>query len=167
MAFSTKGWRRIVVGGQVFYWQPPGEPSMSWVVFYARPEVRPHRLLIATSIQCGDQPIRYAGVASPGVVRGCIELAVEAGWPARRPRLRQVLFGDPCRPVSLDPSWLTSTVVVLARGISDEGAVDRLPILADALQEAGCDHSEILDHCRGPGPHVRGCWVVDLLLAEE
>jgi hypothetical protein len=166
MAFSTKGWRRIVVGGQVFYWQAPREPSMSWVVFHARPEVRPHRLLTATSVQCGDRPIRYAGVASPGVVQGCIESAVEAGWPARRARLRQVLLGDPGRPVSLDPSWLSTTVVALARGIYNEGAFDRLPILADALQDAGCDHSEILDHCRGPGSHV-GCWVVYLLVEEE
>jgi hypothetical protein len=42
-----------------------------------------------------------------------------------------------------------------------------MPILADALQDAGCDNDDILDHCRGPGPHVRGCWVVDLVLGEE
>ena len=41
-----------------------------------------------------------------------------------------------------------------------------LPILADALQDAGCEHADILDHCRGPGPHVHGCWVVDLLLGK-
>ena len=42
-----------------------------------------------------------------------------------------------------------------------------MPILADALQDAGCDNADILDHCRGPGPHVRGCWVVDLVLGKE
>jgi hypothetical protein len=57
--------------------------------------------------------------------------------------------------------------MLLARGIRQEEAFDRLPILADALQEAGCDDAVVLDHCRGPGPHVRGCWVVDLLLSGE
>jgi hypothetical protein len=74
------------------------------------------------------------------------------------------IFGNPFRPVSLDPAWLTSTVVLLAKGIYDDRAFDRLPILADALQDAGCDNDDILGHCRGPGPHVRGCWVVDLVL---
>ncbi|MBP3959963.1 hypothetical protein J8F10_32375 [Gemmata sp. G18] len=73
----------------------------------------------------------------------------------------------PFRPVALDPAWLTSTVVALAQGIYDGGAFDRLPILADALQDAGCDSKDVLGHCRGPGPHARGCWVVDLLLNKE
>ena len=73
----------------------------------------------------------------------------------------------PFRPVAPDPNWLTSTVVALARGIYDERAFDRLPILADALQDAGCENEDVLTHCRGPGPHVRGCWVVDLVLGES
>jgi hypothetical protein len=73
------------------------------------------------------------------------------------------IFGNPFRPVALDPSWLTSTVVALAEGIYAERTFDRLPILADALQDAGCENPDVLDHCRGPGPHVRGCFVVDLL----
>jgi len=75
-----------------------------------------------------------------------------------------VRVGNPFRPVPLDPSWLTSTVVTLAAGVYDERAFDRLPILTDALQDAGCEIAEVLDHCRGPGPHVRGRWVVDLVL---
>jgi hypothetical protein len=74
------------------------------------------------------------------------------------------IFGNPFRPVSPDPSWRTSDVLALAQGIYEERAFDRMPILADALQEAGCDNTDVLGHCRGPGPHVRGCWVVDLLL---
>jgi hypothetical protein len=77
------------------------------------------------------------------------------------------IFGNPFRPVTADPSWLTSTVVALARGIYDDRAFDRLPILADALQDAGCDHADILAHCRSDDPHARGCWVVDLLLGKE
>ena len=67
-------------------------------------------------------------------------------------------------PVSFESAWLSSTVVSLARSIQSDQAFDRLPILADALEEAGCDNAEILAHCRGDGPHLRSCWVVDLLL---
>ncbi len=77
------------------------------------------------------------------------------------------IFGNPFQPVTADPAWLTSTVVQLATGIYQERAFDRMPILADALQDAGCDNDDILNHCRSDGPHVRGCWVVDLLLGKE
>ena len=55
----------------------------------------------------------------------------------------------------------------VAATIYDDRAFDRLPILADALEDAGCDDHDILAHCRGPGPHVRGCWVVDLVLGKS
>jgi hypothetical protein len=80
--------------------------------------------------------------------------------------LLQEVFGNPFRPVTPDSSWLTSTVVKLAQGVYDERAFERMPILADALEDAGCDNKDVLEHCRGPGPHVRGCWVVDLLLGK-
>jgi hypothetical protein len=76
------------------------------------------------------------------------------------------IFGDPFRPVQLDPRWRTSTVLTLAEGIYADRAFDRLPILADALMDAGCDNDQLLDHCRGAGPHVRGCWAIDLLLGK-
>jgi hypothetical protein len=63
--------------------------------------------------------------------------------------------------------WRTDTVVALVRQMCESGDFSAMPILADALQDAGCDSAEILDHCRGPGPHVRGCWVVDLVLGKE
>jgi hypothetical protein len=81
-------------------------------------------------------------------------------------RLIRDIFGNPFRPVALDPLWLTSDVQALARGIYDEKAFDRMPILADALQDTGCDTADVLSHCRGDGPHVRGCWVLDLLLGK-
>ena len=77
------------------------------------------------------------------------------------------VFGNPFRPVRVDPSWLAwdgGTVRKLARSVHDEQAVERLPILADALEEAGCADAQLLAHLRGPGPHFRGCWAVDLLL---
>lgn len=76
------------------------------------------------------------------------------------------IFGNPFRRVDVSP-WLTSDVKLLARGIYEEKAFDRMPILADALQDAGCDNVNVLDHCRDTGTeHVRGCWVVDLLLGK-
>jgi hypothetical protein len=81
--------------------------------------------------------------------------------------LLRCLFGNPFRSNAIDPRWLTSTVVDLAQAIYDERAFDRMPILADALMDAGCDNEEIIAHCRKPGPHVRGCWVVDLILGKE
>ena len=77
------------------------------------------------------------------------------------------IFGNPFRPISLNPSWLTSTVLALAQGIYSEKAFDRMPILANTLQDAGCDNADILDHCRQPGVHTRGCWCVDLLLGKS
>jgi hypothetical protein len=77
------------------------------------------------------------------------------------------IFGNPFRPATVDPTWRTSTVLALAEGIYAERAFDRMPILADALQDAGCDNEDVLNHCRGDGPHVKGCWVVDLLLGKS
>jgi hypothetical protein len=77
--------------------------------------------------------------------------------------LREI-FGNTFRPLSLNPAWLTSTVLALAQGIYEERAFDRMPILADALQDAGCDNDEILTHLRGPGLHAKGCWALDLVL---
>ena len=70
-------------------------------------------------------------------------------------------------PVTFDPRWRTSDVVGLARAIYDDRAFERMPILSDALMDAGCENEEIIGHCRGDGPHVRGCWVVDLILGKE
>jgi hypothetical protein len=77
------------------------------------------------------------------------------------------VFGLPQRSTSLDPRWRTADVLGLARGIYEDRAFDRLPLLADALMDAGCADEEILAHCRSDGPHVRGCWVVDLVLDKE
>ena len=81
--------------------------------------------------------------------------------------LREVI-GNPFRPTAILPEWKTSTVLSLARGIYEEKAFDRMPILADALQDAGCANEAILNHCWDEKtPHVRGCWVVDLILGKD
>ncbi len=77
------------------------------------------------------------------------------------------IFGNPSRPVAVDPSWRTSTTTALAAQMYDSRDFSAMPILADALQDAGCENTDILDHCRGPGQHARGCWVVDLVLGKE
>jgi hypothetical protein len=80
------------------------------------------------------------------------------------------LFDDLFRPVTLDPGWLAwnnATIRKLARSIYDERRFTDLPILADALEEAGCTDNAILKHCRNGGEHVRGCWVLDLLLGKK
>jgi hypothetical protein len=76
------------------------------------------------------------------------------------------IFGNPFRP-TFDPTWQTSTSLALARLIYDSRDFSAMPILADALQDAGCNNAEVLDHCREPGSHVRGCWVIDLILGKE
>jgi hypothetical protein len=77
----------------------------------------------------------------------------------------EVGFGQ--SPFTFDPSWRSSTVLALATGIHNEKAFDRLPILADALQDAGCDNDEILNHLRQAGEHCRACWVVNLVLGKS
>jgi hypothetical protein len=83
------------------------------------------------------------------------------------------IFGNPFRPVTVDPAWQTPALTPLAQAAYEErilpgGELDaqRLAILADALEEAGCTDPALLGHLRSPGPHVRGCWAVDLVLAK-
>ncbi len=78
------------------------------------------------------------------------------------------MFGNPFRPVAFDPDWRTSTAVAIAQGMYESREFSAMPILADALQDAGCDNDEILTHCRDPQQvHVRGCWVVDGVLGKS
>jgi hypothetical protein len=75
------------------------------------------------------------------------------------------IFGNPFRTVPFAPEWRTDTVRAMARAMYESREFGAMPILADALQEAGCDSAPILDHCRDPNEiHVRGCWVVDRVL---
>jgi hypothetical protein len=94
-----------------------------------------------------------------------------AGQRAAHAHLVRDAFGNPFRPApAVDPGWLAwngGTARKLAEGVYAERAFDRLPVLADALEDAGCCDADLLGHLRGPGPHVRGCWAVDLLLGKE
>jgi hypothetical protein len=123
-----------------------------------------------------DSPVAAAREAAHQAIQE-VWKRVKGGWetaPARKAEAKRHqcalfrdIFGNPFRPVWLDSRWGTCDVVGLARGIDEERAFDRLPVLADALMDAGCDDEQMLDHCRGGGPHVPGCWVVDLVLGKE
>ena len=97
------------------------------------------------------------------------EIGDEDGYPspdALPPYLRDI-FGNPFRIVAFDPAWRTSTAIALARGMYESRDFGAMLILADALQDAGCDSEDVLNHCRDPKQvHVRGCWVVDLVLGK-
>jgi hypothetical protein len=93
---------------------------------------------------------------------------------ANQCRLILDIFGNPFCPMALDPAWLRPIVTRLASAVYEErhlpsGELDpaRLGVLADALEDAGCDNAELLGHLRGLGPHVRGCWALDLLLGRN
>lgn len=81
--------------------------------------------------------------------------------------LLRCIFGNPFRPATLDSAWLTPAVVDLARPIYDQRTFEQMPELANALEIEGCIDKNVLEHCRGQGPHVRGCWVLDLILGKE
>ncbi len=89
------------------------------------------------------------------------------GEQAAQAALLREIFGNPFRPVAFSADWRTDTAITLARRMYESREFGAMPILADALQDAGCENDDILSHCRGDGPHVRGCWVVDLVLGKE
>jgi hypothetical protein len=95
-------------------------------------------------------------------------------WPppptAGAPGLMREVFGNPFNPPAVSTAWLgwdRSTALNVAWGMYNDGTFDRLPILADALEDAGCSDPGLLGHLRSPGPHVRGCWALDLILGKE
>ncbi len=133
-----------------------------------------------------ERDLRAAGVEVPpaGPWRGSAEDWLRVTWLALLPHLPEVpnyrsvaaadhradlvrdLFANPFRPPRLAPGWVSSTVLGLARGMYGSRDFAAMPVLADALEEAGCDAADVLAHCRDGGPHARGCWVVDLVLGK-
>jgi hypothetical protein len=126
-----------------------------------------------------SEPVRERLLAAAELAWWCAAESYQDGWglrflsavdwPGRW--LADCVFGNPFR---FDPriapavlAWNGGTVPKLAAAMYEERAFDRLPVLADALEDAGCTDAEILCHCRGGGEHVRGCWVVDLVLGKE
>jgi hypothetical protein len=112
-----------------------------------------------------DETAARDAAYAAGEVHGPEGMEAEAATQAR---LLRCVFGPlPFRPVAFDSRWRTADVVGLARDTYEDRAFDRLLLLADALMDAGCGDEQVLGHCRGGGPHVRGCWVVDLILDKD
>jgi hypothetical protein len=113
----------------------------------------------------------HIGVVIEGAAEGS-----SSGFPQKSPlqaNSRREIIRNPFPPMNFDRTCITSTIPSLAQAAyadrilpSGELARDRLAVLSDALEEAGCDDSAVLDHLRGPGPHVRGCWALDLILGK-
>jgi hypothetical protein len=112
-------------------------------------------------------PAHHQGAESSRTTMTAGSSATAAERQAQAALVRDILGPLPFRPIRPDPAWLTTTVLTLARTSYDQRGFDHLPVLADALEEAGCHDPDILNHCRQPGEHVRGCWLVDLLLGKE
>jgi hypothetical protein len=91
----------------------------------------------------------------------------EADERSAQAALIRDVFGDPYPLPAFDPAWRTPDVMALAEGIYEGQGFERMPMLADALEKAGCHDTVILGHCRGNGPHVRGCWVLDLVTGKD
>jgi len=100
-------------------------------------------------------------------VAGDARRELDGSEGAEQCRLLREVLGNLYRPARIAPAWLAHAaglVPSLARSIYDERAFDRMPILGDALEDAGCADAAILDHCRQEQQHVRGCWLLDLVL---
>jgi hypothetical protein len=144
---------------------------------FARRAGAPERLSLAARVAwfaCG-QPGEFVGDPALALLHACSLIARDPdsslGSPERERGAQSAairdIFGNPFRHPPFELAWRTSTVVSLARGVYEERAFDRFPLLMDALMDAGCSNDEVLEHCRGPNNHVRGCWLIDLLLAKE
>jgi hypothetical protein len=140
----------------------------------ARPETREElaarRLGLGGAHQNAWTAAIEAGRTARGVAGRIGEWAAAAETKFQCDLLREV-FRNPFRPAAVDPAWLAwegGTIPRLAEAVYEGRTFDQLPILGDALEEAGCTDAEVLAHCRQqPGAHVRGCWVLDLLLGKE
>lgn len=121
----------------------------------------------------GGEAAWYAAASNPAIAArnaarsaqaGALMLGTETDELIAQAKLLRNIFGDHFQDLSADPAWLTPGVVQLAQAIYNGRTFERLPELADELEMASCVNGDILGHCRGRGPHVRGCWVVDRLI---
>lgn len=122
----------------------------------------------------GHRPSRLEGIIffhDDAAQSALLTIELPLGWSHGRREAAKVqadllrdLFGNPFRMVAINNRWRTSDVIGLAKAIEAERAFERMPILADALMDAGCEEERLIAHCRSDELHVRGCWALDLLL---
>lgn len=156
----------------------------TWRQFY--PDFIPEEIhaLVEMGVLARDGPDAFVRVVDPDLrsrVYTAASLADRATWrPPNRPSLTlfecfdvlpqpghhvvRCVFGNPFRRMAFAPSWRTEAVVALACVVYDSRDFRPMPVLADALEDGGCDQSDVLAHCRADSPHVRDCWVVDHIL---
>jgi hypothetical protein len=165
-----------------------GQRAVEVVEQYADGRVNAQRLRgarrSAQAVEWSVRPAWRAGVYTHGepdaastarlaVAATEVHARLQSGWApdgspvssADQVALLRELFENPFNPITIVPAWLTPTVIALAKAIRAEQTFDQMPVLGDALQDAGCDRAELLNHCYGPGPHVAGCWLLDRLSA--
>ena len=133
-------------------------------------EVRDDVCLALAASATPEQVKRLQRLAISAPTAELRQAAAEAVLEWARLSRERVLEPDPAADATRatsDPAWRTDTVVFLARHMNESRDFSAMPILADALQDAGCENPDILAHCRGPGPHVCCCWVVAWLLGSE
>jgi hypothetical protein len=133
------------------------------------PDEQSRRMIIRSSadfLMAFDFSIRSVVATVVGVRELAMQLD-RADCESAVCNLIREIFTNPFRPEVFDPTWLTPTVVVFAQAIHNGSDYDQMPMLGDALEEAGCSSPGIVDHCRGKSKHVRGCWVVNALIAPD
>src|SRR5262245_43810604 len=140
--------------------QEPAREAVEEAIFCLHPEMNTLSGVMRSSI------VAVALTCSPQDESTLRRIPAES---ARQANLTRCILGNPFAPPRLDPDWLAAHPVLaqIARSIYDDRAFRELPILADALEDAGCDQADLLAHCRSIEPHARGCWVVDLVLGKQ
>jgi hypothetical protein len=161
--------------------EPSGNPGEERLAAHAAKWLSPDDTKLLRTTEFAGEAIGFQGLSRAGIVPSGMPLnAALAFWEhptfvnamateerAQADLIRE-LFGNPFRPVLFQDDWRTFTALALAQQVYHDRAYSLLPILADALQDAGCDNEVILHHCRDSQQvHVRGCWVVDLVLGKN
>jgi len=130
-------------------------------------EMRSARLACKTA---GGRAVWYAAASDPFIAARNTVLSIQSGGEGMTTapaKLLRDIVGNPFRAMRFNPSWLTPAMLGLASSIYEERAFDRLPDLGVELEGRGCTDADMLGHCRGSGPHARGCWLIDLLLGKS
>lgn len=145
------------------------DEANAWV--WTENEDSPRQYRLATAVgDCVSAGLRTRQALLYEIDQMSWFLSEDLPLPAQAILLRDVFGPSLFRPITLDSSWLEwhdGLLVSMAQRMYDSRDFRDMPVLADALEEAGCDNADILDHCRRPGEHMRGCWMIDLVLGKS